>query len=294
MMNVTFKVAETPRVYVERIDITGNTITRDKVIRREFRLNEGDAFNALKVKRSQDRIQSLGFSRTSWRSSRPRARRPTASCLASNVEEKPTGQLSLSAGYSSLERFVVQLSVAQSNFMGKGQQATRRRQLVALLEVGRGRIHRAVFPRQADPARRQAFPPRLQQLQFHRRSAQHDLFAGQHRRRAPHRLPDHRILDLRRPLHLAADKISLDKTTFYTDPTARTDPRCDPLKAGAYLCDEVGTRTDLVCRLFDWSMTTPTASTRRAARTRLFSARISRALGGDVRYFRAQVDATKY
>ena len=48
-------------IYVERIDITGNTQTRDKVIRREFRVNEGDAFNALKVKRSQDRFQSLGF-----------------------------------------------------------------------------------------------------------------------------------------------------------------------------------------------------------------------------------------
>ena len=72
-------VGETPRVYVERINIQGNTVTRDKVIRREFRLNEGDAFNAFKVKRSQDRIQSLGFSRKIWRSSRPRARRPTGS-----------------------------------------------------------------------------------------------------------------------------------------------------------------------------------------------------------------------
>src|SRR6185437_1754355 len=61
VMNLTIKVTPTPRVYVERIDITGNTSTRDKVIRREFRLNEGDAFNALKVKRSQDRLQSLGY-----------------------------------------------------------------------------------------------------------------------------------------------------------------------------------------------------------------------------------------
>src|SRR4029079_9586633 len=51
LMNLTIKVGPTPRVYVERIDITGNTATRDKVIRREFRLNEGDAFNALRVKR---------------------------------------------------------------------------------------------------------------------------------------------------------------------------------------------------------------------------------------------------
>ena len=60
-MSLTFRVAETPRVYVERINIQGNTVTRDKgVIRLEFRLNEGDAFNAFKVKRSQDRFQNLG------------------------------------------------------------------------------------------------------------------------------------------------------------------------------------------------------------------------------------------
>ena len=95
MMNITFQVGETPRVYVERIDIHGNTVTRDKVIRREFRLNEGDAFNALKVKRSQDRIQCLGFSRRIWRSSRPRARRPTGSSSNVDVEEKSTGELQL-------------------------------------------------------------------------------------------------------------------------------------------------------------------------------------------------------
>ena len=60
-MNVTINVEDMPRVYVERIDITGNTNTRDKVIRREFRINEGDAFNALRLKRSQDRLQSLGY-----------------------------------------------------------------------------------------------------------------------------------------------------------------------------------------------------------------------------------------
>ena len=60
-MAITFNVGESPRTYVERIDVNGNTLTHDKVVRREFRLNEGDAFNAFKVKRSQDRIQSLGF-----------------------------------------------------------------------------------------------------------------------------------------------------------------------------------------------------------------------------------------
>ncbi|PZO86926.1 MAG: outer membrane protein assembly factor BamA, partial [Sphingomonas sanxanigenens] len=60
-MAITFQVAEAPRVYVERIDINGNTNTQDKVVRREFRLQEGDAFNGFLVKRSQDRINSLGY-----------------------------------------------------------------------------------------------------------------------------------------------------------------------------------------------------------------------------------------
>ena len=120
-MNLTIKVGETPRVYVERIDITGNTSTRDKVIRREFRLNEGDAFNALKVKRSQDRIQSLGFFQEKFEVKQSEGSAPDRVVLTANVEEKPTGQLSLSGGYSSLEKFVVQLAVSQNNFLGKGQ-----------------------------------------------------------------------------------------------------------------------------------------------------------------------------
>ena len=120
VMNLTIKVAPTPRVYVERIDITGNTSTRDKVIRREFRLNEGDAFNALKVKRSQDRIQSLGFFDQKFEIKQSEGSAPDRIVLGANVEEKPTGQLSLSGGYSSLEKAVIQLAVSQNNFMGKG------------------------------------------------------------------------------------------------------------------------------------------------------------------------------
>src|SRR5947209_9034286 len=122
IMNLTIKVAPTPRVYVERIDITGNTNTRDKVIRREFRLNEGDAFSALKVKRSQDRIQSLGFFQEKLEVKQTEGSSPDRVVLGVAVEEKPTGQLQLSGGYSSLEKFVVQLAVSQNNFMGKGQE----------------------------------------------------------------------------------------------------------------------------------------------------------------------------
>src|SRR3546814_17087208 len=60
-MGIDFRIANAPRVYVERIDINGNTLTQDKVVRREFRLAEGDAFNSLQVKRSTNRIKSLGY-----------------------------------------------------------------------------------------------------------------------------------------------------------------------------------------------------------------------------------------
>ncbi|MFM5915920.1 MAG: outer membrane protein assembly factor BamA, partial [Novosphingobium sp.] len=60
-MGLTFQIAEAPRVYVERVDVNGNTLTQDKVVRREFRLSEGDAFNSLQVKRSTSRINSLGY-----------------------------------------------------------------------------------------------------------------------------------------------------------------------------------------------------------------------------------------
>src|SRR3546814_1292239 len=59
-MDITFDVGESPRTYVERIDVNGNTLTHDKVVRREFRLNEGDAFNSFAFKRTESRINSLG------------------------------------------------------------------------------------------------------------------------------------------------------------------------------------------------------------------------------------------
>ena len=122
LMNITVKVGQTPRVYVERIDITGNTTTRDKVIRREFRLNEGDAFNAVKLKRSQDRIQSLGFFQQDLEIKQTEGSGPDRVVLGLNVEERPTGQIQFSGGYSSLERFILQLGLSQNNFLGKGQQ----------------------------------------------------------------------------------------------------------------------------------------------------------------------------
>src|SRR5688572_19887092 len=120
-MSVVFRVAETPRVYVERIDITGNTNTRDKVIRREFRLAEGDPFNSVRVSRSRDRIQSLGYFQENLEITQEQGSAPDRVVLGVAVEEQATGQLQFSAGFSSLERFLVNLAIEQRNFRGLGQ-----------------------------------------------------------------------------------------------------------------------------------------------------------------------------
>lgn len=120
-MNVNFVINEVPRVYVERIDINGNVRTKDKVIRREFRLAEGDAFNSFKVKRSRDRIQSLGFFQEKFEIEQKPGSTPDKIVLEANVEEKATGELQVSAGFSSIERFLLSLSIAERNFRGKGQ-----------------------------------------------------------------------------------------------------------------------------------------------------------------------------
>jgi outer membrane protein insertion porin family len=121
IIDFNFQIAEAPRVYVERIDINGNTRTLDKVVRREFRLAEGDAFNSFKVKRSKERIQGLGFFQEKLEIEQKPGSTPDKVVLEVNVEEKSTGQLTLGAGFSSFERFVFNLGVAQRNFMGKGQ-----------------------------------------------------------------------------------------------------------------------------------------------------------------------------
>src|SRR3546814_559750 len=89
---------------------------------REFRLHEGDAFNSFQVKRSADRIKSLGYFQEKLEVEQKPGSAPDRIVLETNVEEKSTGELQLSAGFSSLERFIVSASIRQRNFRGKGQE----------------------------------------------------------------------------------------------------------------------------------------------------------------------------
>ena len=286
VMNLTIKVTPTPRVYVERIDITGNTSTRDKVIRREFRLNEGDAFNSLKVKRSQDRIQSLGFFQEKLEIKQTEGSSPDRVVLGVNVEEKPTGQLSVSGGYSSLERFVVQLAVSQNNFMGKGQSLD--------ASVNWSLYGKSVELGFADPY----FLDKsilLGANVFRRDYRAFDL-VNNTRNTTYSTLSTGGAIRLGFPIteywsfgsryQLSQDKVSLDQATFFTNGA------CDPLKAGRYLCDELGSRlTSLIGLSTIYDDTDGIHPTRGQ---RFVWGEDFAGLGGDVRYLRSTLNATKY
>jgi outer membrane protein insertion porin family len=292
-MSITFKVGETPRVYVERIDITGNTVTRDKVIRREFRLNEGDAFNALKVKRSQDRIQSLGFFQEKFEIKQSEGSAPDRVVLGANVEEKATGQLALSGGYSSLERFVIQLAVSQNNFMGKGQSLD--------ASVNYSRYSKSVELGFVEPYFLDK-PILLGGQLFRRDYRSFNLTSTGSRNTTYSQVSTGGGLRLGFPLTeftslgmrytLTNDKITPDKSTFYSDLNGDGKLECDPAKAGRYLCDEIGTHlTSLLGYSTVYDNTDGIHPTRG---NRLILSQDFAGLGGDVRYLRTRIDGTKY
>ncbi|MEI9963662.1 MAG: outer membrane protein assembly factor BamA [Caulobacteraceae bacterium] len=119
-VDVTFNVKEGPRVYIERIDIVGNTQTLDRVIRREMQVAEGDAYNRVLVDRSKTRIRGLGFFKDVDIEQLP-GTAPDKTILRVKVTEQPTGQLTFSLGYSSVEKLVGNVGISQSNFRGRGQ-----------------------------------------------------------------------------------------------------------------------------------------------------------------------------
>jgi outer membrane protein insertion porin family len=121
VVNLTFDVKEGPKVYVERIDIVGNVRTLDKVIRREFRLVEGDAFNAAKLQRSRQRIQGLAFFKKS-EVSNIAGSAPDKTVIKVEVEEKSTGELTLGAGFSTSESILGQVELRERNLLGRGQE----------------------------------------------------------------------------------------------------------------------------------------------------------------------------
>ncbi len=119
-VDLTFDVREGPQVYVERIDIVGNVRTLDRVIRREFRLVEGDAFNTGKMQRSKDRIKNLGFFKKVEVNNNPGSA-PDRTLITVEVEEQSTGELSLGLGFSTSDGPLADVSIRERNFLGRGQ-----------------------------------------------------------------------------------------------------------------------------------------------------------------------------
>ena len=119
-VDVTFDVKEGPRVYVERIDIVGNTRTLDPVVRREMRLAEGDAYNRVLVDRSKTEIKRLDFFKTVDIDQIPGSA-ADKTILRVKVQEQPTGELSFGAGYSSVDHLLLDVGVSERNFRGLGQ-----------------------------------------------------------------------------------------------------------------------------------------------------------------------------
>lgn len=119
-VKIVYSVEEGPRAYVERIVVRGNTRTRDYVVRREFDLGEGDAYNKAAVDRAERRLKNLGFFKTVKITNEPGSA-PDRIIIVVDVEDQATGSFAVTGGYSTSDGFVAELSVQETNFQGKGQ-----------------------------------------------------------------------------------------------------------------------------------------------------------------------------
>jgi outer membrane protein insertion porin family len=286
-MGINFVIAQQQRSYVERVDITGNTQTQDKVIRREIRLAEGDAFNSFQMKRSQDRINSLGYFQDKFEIKPVQGSSPDRVVLEANVEEKSTGELQLSAGYSSLERFIIQASITQRNFRGKGQELRAGVNYSTYSKsVELGFTEPYLFDKNiaigGDIFRRDFnsfnFNGNQRQTTYSQVSTGFQVRAG---------VPLTEFWSLSGRYGLSYDEVGLDEASFFTNGV------CDPLKAGRYLCEAIGNRwtSSIGYSLIYDSLNSrlrPTAGQRFS-----FSQDFA-GLGGDVKYLRSRAEASKF
>jgi outer membrane protein insertion porin family len=290
-MDVRFTLTDAPRVYVESIDINGNTITQDKVIRREFRVVEGDAFSSLQVQRSTARINSLGYFQENFEVEQVEGSAPDRIILQANVQEEPTGELSLSAGFSSLESFIFQGSIRQNNFRGRGQTIG--------LGLNYSRYSRSgnisftepyLFDRNIS-AGIDVFRQDYNNGYYSRQSATYSQSTTGISARVG--IPLTEYLSAIARYTLKHDNISIDEAQYFYDLDGDGTTQCEPLVAGRYLCDAIGNRVSSILGL---SVVHNSLDSRlRPTRGDLFSVNVDVAgLGGDTRYARASFNAAKY
>lgn len=120
LIGATFVIDNGPRSYVERIDIHGNTRTRDYVIRREFDIAEGDPYNKTLIDRAERRLKNLNYFKSVKITSKPGSA-PDRVILDVNLEEGSTGDFSIAGGYSTVDGLLAEVKVGEHNFMGTGQ-----------------------------------------------------------------------------------------------------------------------------------------------------------------------------
>jgi outer membrane protein insertion porin family len=121
-VNLVFLVEEGPRAYIERINIRGNTRTRDFVIRREFDVSEGDAYNRALIDRAERRLKNLGYFKTVKITNEPGSA-PDRVVLNVDVEDQATGEFSIAGGYSSTDGIISEVSIGERNLWGEGKYA---------------------------------------------------------------------------------------------------------------------------------------------------------------------------
>ena len=287
-MAINFHISEAKRTYVERIDINGNTVTQDQVVRRELRLAEGDAFNSFLVKRSQDRINSLGFFQEKLEVTQKPGSAPDRVVLETNVEERSTGELNLSAGFSSLERFILQASIRQRNFRGKGQElraSASLSQFSKSIELGftEPYLFGKTIAVGGDVFRRDLnqfnFQGNQRQTIFTQVSTGFQIRAG---------IPITEYLSLSGRYGLVYDQVGVNDANLQNP-----DGTCNPQAAGRFICDSVGNR---VTSSVGYSLVYDSLNSRlrpSAGNRAIFSQDLA-GLGGDVRYIRTRLDTDKY
>ena len=286
-MDIVYKINDAPRVYVERIDVNGNTLTQDKVIRREFRLAEGDAFNSFQVKRSSDRIQSLGFFQEKLEIEQKKGSADDRIILQANVEEKPTGELQLSAGYSSLEKLIFSASVAQRNFRGAGQTLRLSASISTYSKsVELGFTEPYLFNKNialgVDLFRRDlssfSYTGSTRNTTYKQTSTGFQVRAG---------LPLTEYWSLALRYGFSLEDVSLDQSTYYIN------GQCSILLAGRYLCDAIGHRTT---SSLGYSIVKDTLDNRQHPHNgeRFILGQDLAGPGGSVQYLRSTVNAAKY
>jgi outer membrane protein insertion porin family len=118
-VSIVFAIDEGPRTYIERINVRGNTRTRDYVVRREFDISEGDAYNKALVDRAERRLKNLDFFKTVKITTEPGSSSDRV-ILNVDLEEKSTGDFSVSGGYSTVDGPLAEVSISERNFLGRG------------------------------------------------------------------------------------------------------------------------------------------------------------------------------